>query len=233
MTTDGRVSAAAVRVSAAPSTNLAGDRHVVVEPGEAWSVASGPTVRAGEGSDPRAPNRPGQAGEIGASVRVADPTGTTTQRVILGSDHQAAGRGVWLLELVVDGWRFDLTVESARRAALRERAAREAAVAHAGGTIQVRAIIPGRIVAVAVAMGDRVEAGAHLLVVEAMKMQNELRAPHAGTVERVAVTAGMTVERGDLLVVLGTGARASDPDPGNVSVGDPADESAGDLADTP
>ena len=56
---------------------------------------------------------------------------------------------------------------------------------------------------VAVAAGDAVEAGQRLLSVEAMKMENELRAPRAGTVERIAVAAGQTVELGDTLVVLG------------------------------
>jgi biotin carboxyl carrier protein len=63
-------------------------------------------------------------------------------------------------------------------------------------------MIPGRVAAVRVTVGDTVEAGAALLVVEAMKMQNELRASRAGTVERVAVAAGETIELGDLLVVL-------------------------------
>jgi biotin carboxyl carrier protein len=53
-----------------------------------------------------------------------------------------------------------------------------------------------------VTAGDAVEAGQALLVVEAMKMQNELRAPHGGVVERVAVGEGATIEHGDLLVVL-------------------------------
>jgi biotin carboxyl carrier protein len=64
-------------------------------------------------------------------------------------------------------------------------------------------MIPGRVIAVAVAAGDAVQPGDPLLVVEAMKMQNELRAPRAGVVERVAVGAGTTVELDDLLVVLG------------------------------
>ena len=64
----------------------------------------------------------------------------------------------------------------------------------------MRAIIPGVVVSVAVAPGDAVDAGQQLLVVEAMKMQNELRAPRAGTVERVAVGAERsTIEVGDLL----------------------------------
>ncbi len=56
--------------------------------------------------------------------------------------------------------------------------------------------------AVAVEPGDAVEAGQQVLVVEAMKMQNELRAPREGTVERVGVAVGATIEVGDLLVVI-------------------------------
>jgi len=53
-----------------------------------------------------------------------------------------------------------------------------------------------------VAVGDVVEAGQKLLVIEAMKMQNELRAPRAGTIERVVVGAGQTVDLGAVLVVI-------------------------------
>ena len=55
---------------------------------------------------------------------------------------------------------------------------------------------------VAVAQGTTLEAGERLLILEAMKMQNELRTPRAGLVGRVAVAAGQTVEIGDLLVIL-------------------------------
>jgi biotin carboxyl carrier protein len=68
--------------------------------------------------------------------------------------------------------------------------------------VEVLAIIPGRIVAVTVEPGDAVEAGQQILVVEAMKMQNELRAPREGRVERVGVAVGDTIEVGDLLVVI-------------------------------
>jgi biotin carboxyl carrier protein len=107
------------------------------------------------------------------------------------------------VEVVVDGWRFEFHVEDEARAALRDRARRDrGATAAAGGPLEIRAIIPGRILAVAVTPGDVVETGQTLLAVEAMKMQNELRAPRAGTVARVPATAGATVELGDLLVVL-------------------------------
>jgi len=105
-------------------------------------------------------------------------------------------------ELLVDGWRLDVAVESERRAVLRERARRGGAVAAHGGPTEVRAIIPGRVVSVSVVPGDEVVAGQQLLVVEAMKMQNELRAPRPGTVASVAVGEGRTIEVGDVLLVL-------------------------------
>jgi biotin carboxyl carrier protein len=105
-------------------------------------------------------------------------------------------------EVVVDGWRFELEVEDAARATLRRRGTRTADADTTSGPLDIRAIIPGRVAAVRVTPGDAVEAGETMLVVEAMKMQNELRAPRAGTVERVAVGEGETIERGDLLVVL-------------------------------
>jgi biotin carboxyl carrier protein len=103
---------------------------------------------------------------------------------------------------VVDGWRFELEVEDAARAALRRRATRAADAVATSGPLEIRAIIPGRVAAVRVTPGDEVIAGDTLLVVEAMKMQNELRATRSGAVQRVAVATGQTVEIGDLLVVL-------------------------------
>lgn len=107
------------------------------------------------------------------------------------------------LEVVVDGWRFDLVVEDADRADLRARATRTQDARGHHGPTEVRAIIPGRVASVAVAVGDAVTAGSRLLAVEAMKMENDVRSPRDGTVERVAVGPGQTVELGDVLVVIG------------------------------
>jgi Acetyl/propionyl-CoA carboxylase, alpha subunit len=96
----------------------------------------------------------------------------------------------------------EVEIQSERRASLRERARRGREETAHGGPTHVRAIIPGRIVSVSVVPGDPVEAGQQLLVVEAMKMQNELRAPRDGIVSSVAVGAGGTIEVGDLLLVL-------------------------------
>ena len=64
----------------------------------------------------------------------------------------------------------------------------------------VKAYMPGRVVEVRVQPGDRVEAGQPMIVLEAMKMQNEIQAERAGLVSRVFVTAGEAAEGGDPLV---------------------------------
>ena len=149
-------------------------------------------------------------GEAGAPPEDLDPAAPdvpATRRAIVrglpAGRTRRTGNAPTRLEVVVDGWRFEVEVEDAARAALRRRATREPDAAETSGPAEIRAIIPGRVAAVRVTAGDEVEAGRTLLVVEAMKMQNELRAPRAGTVERVAVGEGETIENGDLLVVLG------------------------------
>ena len=120
-----------------------------------------------------------------------------------GSGGAAVQRsGVERREVVVDGWRVEIEIESERRASLRERARRGREESARGGPTEVRAIIPGVVVSVSVVAGDAIVAGQQLLVVEAMKMQNELRAPRDGVISRVAIGAGRTIEVGDLLLVL-------------------------------
>ena len=132
-----------------------------------------------------------------------DTIGPGGVRAIVGQVGPPDGQGRQAVEVVVDGWRFEFVVEDDARADLRERASRDRAKhVGAGEPLEIRAIIPGRIASVAVTPGDTVELGQTLLAVEAMKMQNELRAPRAGIVGRVAAASGTTVELGDLLVVL-------------------------------
>ena len=69
-----------------------------------------------------------------------------------------------------------------------------------GGTGTVKAMMPGRVVRVLVAPGDTVRKGTSLLILEAMKMENDIQAAADGTVDELFVTAGQTVEAGaDLL----------------------------------
>jgi biotin carboxyl carrier protein len=170
----------ALRVRTAPPSARPGDEPLTLGPDTGARLEPAGSGRAILVTDGRTP-------VIVSALRQADPTGPR------------------LVEVVVDGWRFELEVEPAGRAALRERASSDRrAIAHGLGA-EVRAIIPGRVVAVSVAPGDPVSAGQQLLVVEAMKMQNEVRTPLAGIVERLAVVEGQTIELGDLLVVIGAG----------------------------
>jgi len=137
----------------------------------------------------------------------ADPAARTVVILepIAAPRQPAAGpgrTGVDRREVLVDGWRFEVEVEPAARAALREKARRGRTEAGQDGPVEVRAIIPGVVVAVSVAAGDRVTTGQQLLVVEAMKMQNELRSPRDGVVGRLAVGERQTIEVGDLLAVI-------------------------------
>jgi biotin carboxyl carrier protein len=65
---------------------------------------------------------------------------------------------------------------------------------------RLTAIIPGLVLAIFVEPGQRVRAGERLLILEAMKMQNHITAPREGTLQRIHVTAGETVIKGQLLV---------------------------------
>ncbi|HEX7171159.1 MAG TPA: biotin/lipoyl-containing protein [Candidatus Limnocylindria bacterium] len=79
--------------------------------------------------------------------------------------------------------------------------AETASHAHSGPTT-VKATLPGLVVAVVVAVGDQVEEGTALLTIEAMKMQNEVRAPRAGRVTEVSVLSGQPVATGATLLRL-------------------------------
>jgi biotin carboxyl carrier protein len=75
-------------------------------------------------------------------------------------------------------------------------------VGERSGPQVVDASMPGRVVRVLVTVGQEVAAGEGLIVVEAMKMQNEMKAPRAGRVASVKAEAGATVSAGDILVVI-------------------------------
>ena len=103
----------------------------------------------------------------------------------------------WVITL--RGRRIPVSATTWRERVLAEADA--AARTHAG-PIEVRATLPGLVVAVAVATGAEVDEGAALVTIEAMKMQNEVRAPRACRVTSVAVSPGQPVAGGALLVLL-------------------------------
>jgi acetyl/propionyl-CoA carboxylase alpha subunit len=100
------------------------------------------------------------------------------------------------LVVVVDGHRFEIEVRDPRRWT------RGSGAAGAEGLQTVLAPMPGKIVRVLIAPGDAVETGQGLIVVEAMKMQNEMKAARAGRVLSVAVKEGTTVSAGQILATI-------------------------------
>ena len=103
----------------------------------------------------------------------------------------------------VDGQAIPVSVESARRAwGARGRGARAGETGEAAGPHRIVAPMPGKIVKVLVMPGDGVQPRQGLVVVEAMKMENELRSPKAGTVSEVRVKEGTLVEAGAILVIV-------------------------------
>jgi biotin carboxyl carrier protein len=74
--------------------------------------------------------------------------------------------------------------------------------AHDAGRAQVTAPMPGKVVRVLVEAGQQVEAGQGVVVVEAMKMQNELKSPKGGTIAELHAEPGATVNAGDVLAVI-------------------------------
>lgn len=101
--------------------------------------------------------------------------------------------------VTVRGRRIPVTVRTRREQLLAD--AEVARQAH-GGPVDVRATLPGLVVAVSAEVGSQVAEGDPLLTIEAMKMQNEVRAPRQGTVGQIAVAAGQTVATGALLLRL-------------------------------
>ncbi len=135
------------------------------------------------------------------SVHFAYVEGTPVRLVTIGSaQHRVVARrgdarGRYSLSL--DGWRFPVEALDERTRAIRDLSA---ASARTSGPAPVIAPMPGLIVRVTVAVGDHVVAGQGLVMMEAMKMENELRAPGAGVVRAINAIPGQAVEKGTRLV---------------------------------
>jgi len=130
----------------------------------------------------------------GTPVRLVR-VGEAVHRVLA---RRGSTRGAWLLD--VDGTRFETEALDERLRAIRDLTAASAA---ASGPAPLVAPMPGLVVRVNVAVWDTVSAGQSLVVVEAMKMENELRAAGSGVVLSIRATPGSAVEKGAILVELG------------------------------
>ena len=100
-------------------------------------------------------------------------------------------------EVVLCGLACEITIIDPKR--LRST---HSAGAHHSGAAQIVSPMPGKIVRVLVEVGAQVEAGAGIVVVEAMKMQNEMKSPKAGVVVSINAETGATVNAGDVLAVI-------------------------------
>jgi pyruvate carboxylase subunit B len=132
---------------------------------------------------------------------VNDVEGTPVRMVTIGDAvhrvvvRRGASRGDYTLW--VGGHRFDVEALDERTSAIRELSRQSSAAA---GPAPLVAPMPGLIVRINAKPGDQVAQGQGLVVMEAMKMENELRASAAGTVKSVNVTPGTAVEKGTILI---------------------------------
>jgi len=158
---------------------IAGRRIEVTVDGDQVSVDGGPAEHA----------------------RLRDVEGTPVRLVTIGDAvHRVTARrdghrGTYLLR--IDGRRYPVEALDERTRAIRDLSA---AAAGPAGPQPVRAPMPGLMVRIDVKPGDQVQAGQGVAAMEAMKMENELRAPAAGRVKAVHVSVGQAVEKGALLV---------------------------------
>jgi 3-methylcrotonyl-CoA carboxylase alpha subunit len=156
--------------------------------------------------------------EAGTAVEISeDGRPTSNEHVDFTPVHASGDTGEGLYSLIVDGksyqlyvmpegdgfrvglgrYRFDLEVLTEREWRLQKVAPR--AAAHTGPLV-IQAPMPGLVKAVHVAVGDAVSIGQRLLVLEAMKMENDITSPRDGTVAAINVQPGSVVEGGKPLI---------------------------------
>jgi len=165
-------------------------RYIVQLNGERKVVTLDPDGVAYEAEPPAHAELSDIEGSPVRMVKIA----TQVYRVVV---QKRQGRGTYTLW--VDGYRFETEALDERTRTIRDLSAARAGPT---GPAPIVAPMPGLIVRVNVKAGDRVEAGQGIVVIEAMKMENELRATAAGTVRSVGVSPGTAVEKGALLVAL-------------------------------
>lgn len=132
---------------------------------------------------------------------ITDVEGTPVRMLTIGDEvhrivvRPGASRGLYTLW--VDGFRHEVEALDERARAIRELSG---ASAGPTGPAPLTAPMPGMIVRVNVEVGDAVQAGQGLVVMEAMKMENELRASATATIKAIHARPGTAVEKGALLL---------------------------------
>jgi biotin carboxyl carrier protein len=157
--------------------------------------------------------------EIAAAVSPDGRLAVTVDGRERSVDARPLGNGLWsildgstvrMLQISGNGAKVTIEIgapDGEPRTVVAEVAAPQAGATEPGaradvGPASLHAPIPGRLVKILVKAGDRVSASQPLLVLEAMKMENEVRAPRAGTVKTIHVAEGAVVDAGQILVSL-------------------------------
>ena len=144
-----------------------------------------------------------RVGEVITHAHMADVDGTPVKVLMIGTEvhrivmQRGPSRGQYILW--IDGHRYEVEALDERTRAIRDLSSEGT---RSAGPAPLVAPMPGMIVRVNVQVGDTVQPGASVVVMEAMKMENELRAQSAGTVSAIRVQAGAAVEKGAVLVEL-------------------------------
>lgn len=115
---------------------------------------------------------------------------------------EADDEGGQRYEVLLDGQPYEVRLEDERERAL----ASLASGGHESGDAIVKAPMPGLVVNIPVAVGDAVQRGQTVAVLEAMKMENDLGAPRSGIVKEIKASAGQAVNQGQPLVIVGDAA---------------------------
>jgi biotin carboxyl carrier protein len=143
-------------------------------------------------------------GGLPRKVQLSDVPGTPVRLVMIGEEarevhrviaHRDGARGRYVLR--IDGRRYAVEALDERTRAIRDVSSAALSTQRAR---PLTAPMPGLVVRVHVSPGDLVTAGQSIVVMEAMKMENELRAPAAGKVKAVRAVVGAAVEKGVVLV---------------------------------
>lgn len=160
-----------------------------------WSLVGDTVTAAGSGETPA----------HHYSLLVGDASYEAYARQVESEDDAGT-----TIEVMIEGRPYRVTVEDERSRALASLAGGK----HISGDASIRAPMPGLVVNVLAAAGSAVERGQTVVVLEAMKMENDLTSPRVGVVKSVRVERGQTVNQGDVLAVVGDpeGEQAPDQD---------------------
>jgi biotin carboxyl carrier protein len=161
-----------------------------------WQPVGGAMLRAGPGAS---------AGHYSLLI------GNRSFEVFVRALEGAAEGGAQTFEVTIAGRPYVVQLEDERARAL----AGLAGAGHERGEMAIHAPMPGLVANVLAKVGQTVERGQTVVVLEAMKMENDLMAPRSGVVHAVPVTPGQTVSQGDVLAVVGDPEGAPSPADGD------------------